>query len=168
MQAAVLLVKLRYLQEWTERRRANAALYRECLAGIPQIHIPIDRPGDRAVYHTFVIQAERREALRNPWSCRVSGPRFITRVPIHLSTAGRGSWVRPGRLPRGRSVRPRASSACPCIRKWGRRRSGAFPIRSAASTTRDASEPLIEESLDHGHYRPGRVVSQRSPSVGRV
>jgi dTDP-4-amino-4,6-dideoxygalactose transaminase len=89
VQAAVLLVKLRYLQEWTERRRANAALYRECLAGIPQIHIPTDRPGDRAVYHTFVIQAERRDALRQSLESQGIGTAIHYPVPIHLSTAGR-------------------------------------------------------------------------------
>ncbi len=37
MQAAILLVKLRHLEEWTERRRENARLYQEYLADIPEL-----------------------------------------------------------------------------------------------------------------------------------
>src|SRR5438876_946564 len=60
LQAALLLVKLAHLDEWTERRRANAAVYRRLLADVRQIRLPADGAGERAVYHTFVIQAERR------------------------------------------------------------------------------------------------------------
>src|SRR5206468_7651040 len=59
LQAALLLVKLAHLDEWTERRRANAAAYQRLLADVRQIRLPMDRAGERAVYHTFVIQAER-------------------------------------------------------------------------------------------------------------
>ncbi|MGH7684629.1 MAG: DegT/DnrJ/EryC1/StrS family aminotransferase, partial [Vulcanimicrobiaceae bacterium] len=64
MQAAMLLVKLSYLDEWTAARRANARCYRERLAGCPGIALPIERDDDVAVYHTFVIQADERDALR--------------------------------------------------------------------------------------------------------
>jgi dTDP-4-amino-4,6-dideoxygalactose transaminase len=63
MQAAVLLVKLKYLQQWTERRRRNAALYREI---IEPTGISIMQPteGAEPVYHLFVVEvSNRREAM---------------------------------------------------------------------------------------------------------
>lgn len=64
LQAAVLSVKLQHIQDWTEARRANAALYRKLLQDIPQLAMPQAREGDRHVYHLFVIRClEQRDAL---------------------------------------------------------------------------------------------------------
>lgn len=99
VQAAVLLVKLRFLEQWTEQRRANAKLYRECLAGIPEVEIPADRPEDRAVYHTFVVQVDRREALRRHLEAHGIGTAIHYPVPIHLSTVGRELGYSAGDFP---------------------------------------------------------------------
>ena len=63
LQAAILRVKLRHLDVWNERRRAHAARYREALAGTA-IQLPALRPDAHPVYHQFVVQSERRDALR--------------------------------------------------------------------------------------------------------
>jgi dTDP-4-amino-4,6-dideoxygalactose transaminase len=62
LQAAVLRVKLRYLDEWNDRRRAAAELYRLLLAdtGLP---LPIELAGARHVYHLFVVRHPDRDAL---------------------------------------------------------------------------------------------------------
>jgi dTDP-4-amino-4,6-dideoxygalactose transaminase len=73
LQAAILLVKLRYLQEWTQQRQENAHYYQSQLAGIPQIIMPWEREWEKCVYHTFVIQAERRDQLRQFLSDRGIG-----------------------------------------------------------------------------------------------
>lgn len=88
VQAAVLLVKLRHLNAWTEQRRANAELYRRQLREVNEIEIPADRPNDYAVYHTFVVQADRRDKLREHLASRGIGTAIHYPVPIHLSTAG--------------------------------------------------------------------------------
>jgi len=64
LQAVILLAKLDFLEEWTEARRNNARFYQEVLADIPQIRVPVEKPHERSVYHTFVIQADHRDALR--------------------------------------------------------------------------------------------------------
>ena len=98
LQAAMLLVKLKYLDAWTRARRENAAFYQEALAGVPGVLVPKDAPREKAVYHTFIIQAERRDALKdflaeNGVETAVHYPR-----PIHLQDAaaslgrGRGSF----------------------------------------------------------------------------
>jgi dTDP-4-amino-4,6-dideoxygalactose transaminase len=61
LQAAILRAKLPQLPRWTERRRANALRYRERLSSLP-LELPEDAPGH--VWHHFVIQSPRRDALR--------------------------------------------------------------------------------------------------------
>jgi dTDP-4-amino-4,6-dideoxygalactose transaminase len=87
MQAAMLLVKLRHLEAWTEARRANAAEYACELAGLPGLSLPQDRPHERAVYHTYVVQSERRDALKEHLAARGIGTSVHYPVPIHLTHA---------------------------------------------------------------------------------
>ena len=99
LQAAILLVKLRYLQEWTQQRQENAHYYQSQLAGIPQIIMPWEREWEKCVYHTFVIQAERRDQLRQFLSDRGIGTAIHYPVPIHLSTAGKELSYPAGSFP---------------------------------------------------------------------
>jgi dTDP-4-amino-4,6-dideoxygalactose transaminase len=62
VQAAMLRVKLRRLEEWTEARRRLAARYRERLAGLP-VGLPAEDPRGRHIYHLFTIRHPRRDAL---------------------------------------------------------------------------------------------------------
>src|SRR3989442_3084877 len=63
LQAAILLVKLKYVDRWTARRRENAAYYQKYLAGVTQVSAPLDGELEKSVYHTFVIEAEHRDGL---------------------------------------------------------------------------------------------------------
>jgi len=99
LQAAILLVKLRYLQEWTQQRRQNARYYQTQLADIPQIQIPPEREYEKCVYHTFVIQAQRRDELRQFLSDRGIGTAIHYPVPIHLSTIGKELGYPQGSFP---------------------------------------------------------------------
>ena len=100
MQAAILLVKLRYLDRWTARRRENAGHYRQALSNIPQVKLPpAEKKYERAVYHTFVIQAENRDKLREYLTTQGIGSGVHYPVPIHLSTAGRELGYREGSFP---------------------------------------------------------------------
>ena len=62
LQATVLSIKLRHLEEWNEKRRAVARRYGELLAG-SAVELPLERPGVRHVYHLYVIQHKRRDEL---------------------------------------------------------------------------------------------------------
>ncbi len=99
IQAAILLVKLRYLDDWTERRRANARHYMALLSGIPQLQVPSDTPHVKSVYHTFVVQAEGRDELRKFLAERGIGSAIHYPAPIHLSTVGQQLGFQEGSFP---------------------------------------------------------------------
>jgi dTDP-4-amino-4,6-dideoxygalactose transaminase len=65
LQAAILLAKLRYLQEWTRQRQRVAARYDELLAGVGDLILPKVAPGREHVYHLYVIRTDSREGLRS-------------------------------------------------------------------------------------------------------
>ena len=71
LQAAVLNVKLRHIEDWTERRRRNAQLYSEALAGTPLV-TPTELADVRSVYHLYIVRVPngRREALQEHLKAR--------------------------------------------------------------------------------------------------
>lgn len=62
LQAAVLEVKLRHLPQWNEARREHAAAYSRLLDSVQPFARPIDRPGNKPVYHLYVIRCRDRDA----------------------------------------------------------------------------------------------------------
>lgn len=63
LQAAILRVKLRYLDAWIDRRNQIAALYTDCLAGLP-IRLPRVMPGMRHAFYMYTILTPERDALQ--------------------------------------------------------------------------------------------------------
>jgi dTDP-4-amino-4,6-dideoxygalactose transaminase len=102
IQAAVLTVKLRKLDEWTAARQANAARYRRLLVeaglvvdeagldpatldmrGVKGVVLPWERPGDRHIYNQFVLRVDRRDELRAFLNQRGIGNEVYYPVPFH-------------------------------------------------------------------------------------
>jgi dTDP-4-amino-4,6-dideoxygalactose transaminase len=63
VQAAILRVKLKYLDRWNEERRRKARRYTERLAPYG-VHCPSERPEATHVYHLYVIQTGKRNSLQ--------------------------------------------------------------------------------------------------------
>lgn len=99
IQAAALLVKLKYIQDWTEQRRANARRYRELLAGLPQVQTPTEEPYERAVYQVFKILADDRDALQAYLGEHGIGSAVHYAVPLHLQTVTADLDYAPGSFP---------------------------------------------------------------------
>ena len=97
LQAAILNVKLKYLDEWTEARRANAKFYREHLADV--VEMPQQQPHEYAVYHTFIIQADRRDELQIHLKKQGVETKVHYPVPIHLQKAAKSLGYKAGDLP---------------------------------------------------------------------
>ena len=64
LQAAILSVKLKYLDEWTSQRMELAEVYLNELADLDEISLPVRQPWAKQVYHLFVIRTDRRDELR--------------------------------------------------------------------------------------------------------
>ncbi len=62
--AAILDVKLKYLDQWTELRISHAGRYTELLAGSDHI-LPKVKPGVRHVFHLYVVRSKQRDKLMN-------------------------------------------------------------------------------------------------------
>jgi len=62
IQAAILLVKFKYIEEWSEKRRTAAKKYRELFAGVHQIKIPKE-VFSKSVYNQFVLRLKDRDGL---------------------------------------------------------------------------------------------------------
>lgn len=105
VQAAVLRVKLRYLDEWNKMRRAYAARLDDFLRGSP-VRLTTTIPGVEHVYHLYVIQSPHRDGLIRHLAGRGISTGIHYPVPIHLQEAYRSMGGRPGDYP----VAERASS----------------------------------------------------------
>jgi dTDP-4-amino-4,6-dideoxygalactose transaminase len=99
IQAAMLLVKLDYLDQWTEQRQSNAQNYRELLGGMPQVQCPIDQNYERSVYHTFIVQADRRDSLKAHLTKKGVGTAIHYPIPIHLHKAAEHLGYSSGDFP---------------------------------------------------------------------
>lgn len=99
LQAAIILVKMKYLEAWTCARIKNAAFYRSALAGTDGIRLPEESPNTRSVYHTFVVQADDRENLRTFLLERGIETKIHYPIPIHLQKVCAGLGFPEGSLP---------------------------------------------------------------------
>jgi len=99
IQAAILRVKMRHLPEITKARRANAEHYRHRLSGCGRLQCPVDGPGEYCVYHTFVVQADKRDDLRQHLERAGIGSVIHYPTPIHLMQVGRKLGHKPGEFP---------------------------------------------------------------------
>ncbi len=82
IQAAILRVKLKYLDEFTTRRRRNAARYDELLADAP-VECPLIEDHNKCVYHQYSILCDRRDDLRAHLSEHRIGSGVYYPVPLH-------------------------------------------------------------------------------------
>lgn len=86
LQAAVLRVKLRHLDNWTEARRANAARYEQwfAAAGIEEIVLPKAHADSRHIYNQYTIRCQRRDELKAHLQAAGIGSEVYYPVPLHL------------------------------------------------------------------------------------
>lgn len=101
LQAAVLRVKLRHLDAWTEARRRNAEYYRRRFAelGLPVLTPSAPPYATRHVWNQFVIRAPARDRLREHLSQRGIGTEVYYPIPLHLQPCFRDLGYRPGDFP---------------------------------------------------------------------
>lgn len=108
IQAAVLRIKLRRLDGWNAARRAVAARLSRS-AGGASLDLPRVPPSGDHVFHLFVVQSDRRDALRDHLAAHGIASAIHHPVPIHLTEAFSSLGAGPGSLP---VVERRAQRVC--------------------------------------------------------
>src|SRR6184192_736664 len=86
LQAAILRVKLKYLEKWNAARRWNAKLYQKHLEG-SEVVMPGEAGGAEAVWHLYVIRTEQRDQLKEHLIAKGINASIHYPVPIHLQPA---------------------------------------------------------------------------------
>jgi dTDP-4-amino-4,6-dideoxygalactose transaminase len=98
IQAAVLRVKLKYLDGWSEARKRNATLYRRLLSGA-HIELPTELPAVRHIYNQFVIRSTRRDDLMAHVRRQGIGVEVYYPIPLHLQPSLAVAGYKAGDLP---------------------------------------------------------------------
>jgi dTDP-4-amino-4,6-dideoxygalactose transaminase len=98
IQAAILRVKLRRLDEWNEARRSNAYLYNELLRDSPVV-TPNEAEYGKHVYHLYVIRTRHRDNLQAHLRERGIATGIHYPIPVHLQRAWRSANFRTESLP---------------------------------------------------------------------
>jgi dTDP-4-amino-4,6-dideoxygalactose transaminase len=98
LQAAILRVKLGYLDEWNAARRRLAGLYSRLLADTP-LSLPVERPDHQHVYHLYVVQTRQRAALQAFLKKEGIGTAIHYPIAIHRQPAYTRLGYAPGSLP---------------------------------------------------------------------
>ncbi len=103
IQAAILLVKLKRIDEWNARRRRHAADYNEGLKGLP-ITTPYAPKDRKHVYHLYTILTPKRDALREYLKARDIGTGIYYPLPLHLQRCYKDLGYRKGDFPQTEKV----------------------------------------------------------------
>lgn len=106
IQAGILSVKLKYLDEWNRKRRDNAAYYRNVFREIIQYDyvVPAEAAYARHVYHLFVIRSRNRDKLRQFLAKRGIASAIHYPHPIHLVPTFTYLGYKPGSFPEAESA----------------------------------------------------------------
>ena len=109
LQAALLRIKLPWLERWNDERRQAAERYREALADLP-VELPApDAPGMRQAYHLFVVELDERDRVLAALRAAGVGAGVHYPTPVHLQPA----WShlgRPGGFPAAERIARRCLS----------------------------------------------------------
>jgi dTDP-4-amino-4,6-dideoxygalactose transaminase len=111
IQAAILLVKLRYLDDWTRARQENARKYDGLLRPLgADIGLPVVRAGVRHIYNQYTLSCSDRDALRAFLSARNIGTEVYYPVPLHLQECFKALGHKAGDFPVAEEAARRAVS----------------------------------------------------------
>jgi dTDP-4-amino-4,6-dideoxygalactose transaminase len=110
LQAGLLSVKLKYMNEWTAERQQIAAWYDVYLAGIEEITLPKIAIGATHVYHLYVIRTEKRAALQAFLQEKNIGTMIHYPIPPHLQKAYKELGFEKGDFPIAETIAETALS----------------------------------------------------------
>jgi dTDP-4-amino-4,6-dideoxygalactose transaminase len=114
IQGAVLGVKLKHLDRWTQARRRVAKRYHELLADTP-LQLPFEADYAESVYHLYVVRHPRRDELKKHLEANQIGCALHYPVPLHLQKCYASLGYKPGDFP----VAEKAARECLSLPMYG-------------------------------------------------
>jgi dTDP-4-amino-4,6-dideoxygalactose transaminase len=135
LQAAILRVKLRHLDRWSEARARNAALYDRLLEGA-RVGRPYRDPRARHIYNQYVIRVSQRDALREHLTGRGIGTEVYYPVPLHLQACFATLGYKRGDMPESEAA-ALETLALPIYPELTEEQ-----VRYVAATVREFTDPI--------------------------
>ena len=102
LQAVILHIKLKYLDQWAEGRRRNAAIYDRLFAeaGVAdRVTAPTTQPGNFHVYNQYTVRVARRDDLRSHLKDAGIGTEIYYPLPMHLQNCFKDLGYQKGSFP---------------------------------------------------------------------
>lgn len=99
LQAAILRVKLKYLDTWNEARKRNAGTYDSLLRNIPEVITPTVTQWGSHVFHQYTIRVSVRDQLQKELAAQGVSTMVYYPQPIHLQPIFRHLGYKEGDLP---------------------------------------------------------------------
>ena len=99
IQGAILRIKLRHLEAWTEARRAHARRYSLLLAGSAHLRTPVEIADRRHVYHVYAVRSRDRDGLQRALSAEGIQSGLHYPIPVHLQKAHADLGYQAGDFP---------------------------------------------------------------------
>ena len=99
VQAAILRVKLNYINEWNEARRAHAKTYNELFANCEDVQTPTELDDTYCVYHQYTVKIPNRDNIHKMLQERGIGAMLYYPIPLHLQKVHEYLGMGKGSLP---------------------------------------------------------------------
>ncbi|MDR9818221.1 DegT/DnrJ/EryC1/StrS family aminotransferase [Rhizobium hidalgonense] len=99
IQGAILRIKLRHLEGWTEARRAHGRRYSLLLGGLASLRTPVEIADRRHVYHVYAIRSRDRDQLQRVLSAEGIQSGLHYPIPVHLQKAHADLGYQAGDFP---------------------------------------------------------------------
>lgn len=99
VQAAILSVKLKHLEEWNNKRRSNAQLYDSLLNGTRHVVTPNEAAYGKHVYHVYAVRVPNRDGVINSLQEKGVSTNIHYPLPIHLQEAYSSLRYKQGDFP---------------------------------------------------------------------
>lgn len=140
LQGAILRVKLRHLELWTEARRAIAQQYDELLASCG-LQLPVEMPWARHVYHVYTLRSDDRNALQTALQAEGIQTAIHYAIPVHLQPAYCDLGYGKGSLPNAEAASQQVISL-PIYPELS-----SQAVAEIASSVRKATSPKVQAVL---------------------
>lgn len=99
IQAAILKVKIKYVEKWNKRRRENSFAYTELFSNHPEIQTPCEAKNAYSVYHQYTVKVPNRDRVIELLKEREIGAMIYYPIPLHLQKVHAHLGYKEGDLP---------------------------------------------------------------------